>query len=350
MKATIEFFLAVAVLLVVTTFPSVHAQPKGPLDEPIKRSVCIYDPVGRNGPVFSAAKEDIKPEALKWGLRLKLLPYTDEKVAMEDFEAGVCDAVSLTGVRNRQLVKFAGSLDMMGAVPTYDHMKKVIKTLARPKAQKYLRNEKYQTISVLPAGKVFLFVRPEAMSEVEGTPSVEDLAGQRVAALSYDQQALTMIRHVGASPVPADITNFAGMFNNGSVDVAYAPAFAYEAFELYRGLGEKGAVIDYVIAQLTYQITVRRSRIPEDINLGTRGMNLAVENFDQVLDQLARFKENIPDKYWVDIPEDDKVEYNGMFRKVRQRLVEQGVYDPHMVKLLRRVRCSFEPSRAECTI
>lgn len=336
----VKLISALTLLLLLSFLPSVQA-------EVVDRELCVFDIGGKNGPVFNRMKE-FQTAALEWGVRLKLTPYTDEKVAVEDFQAGECDAVSLTGVRNRDLVKFAGSLDMMGGLQTYDHMKKTIKVLSRPKAREYLRNEHYETVAIFPGGKVFLFVRPGPMSEVEGTPTVKDLAGKRVAALSHDEQALTLIRHVGASPVPANITSFAGKFNNGSVDVAYAPAAAYEILELYKGLGEKGAVIDYTLAQLTYQITVRRSKFPDDF--GVHAMDYAVEKFDEIVDAIAKAENTIPDKYWVDIPEEHKVRYNGMFRNVRQRLVKKGIYDPRMVKLLRKIRCSFDPSLAECTM
>ena len=37
--------------------------------------------------------------ALGWGVDFKLKPYTDEKTAAEDFKAGQCDGVVLTGTR-----------------------------------------------------------------------------------------------------------------------------------------------------------------------------------------------------------------------------------------------------------
>src|SRR5690554_7836165 len=73
-----------------------------------------------------------------------------------------------------------------------------------------------------------------------------------------------MVNYVKATVVPSDITNFAGKFNNGSVDAAYAPAFAYEALELYKGIGDKGGIVDYPLAQLTIQIVARDEVLDDD--------------------------------------------------------------------------------------
>ena len=41
---------------------------------------------------------DLVPKAITWGLDVSLKPYTDEKVASNDFKAGMCDVVFLTGI------------------------------------------------------------------------------------------------------------------------------------------------------------------------------------------------------------------------------------------------------------
>ena len=74
------------------------------------RTFCVWDPVGANGPLFNVMKS-AKPSAMKWGINLELKAYTDEKIAAEDFKAGQCDSVLLTGTRAREFNKFTGSLE-----------------------------------------------------------------------------------------------------------------------------------------------------------------------------------------------------------------------------------------------
>lgn len=316
-------------------------------EEPLQRSFCVFDVVGKNGPVYNSLKR-YRTAALEWGVRIELKPYTDETVAMEDFEAGQCDGVVLTGVRNRQLVKFAGSIDMMGALPSYDHLKKALEALTTPKAQQYLQTEQYEVAGIYPAGAVYFFVRPEVMKQIDGTPSVDDFAGRKIAVMNHDQQGIVSVRHVGATPVPSDVTNFAGKFNNGSVDLIYAPASAYNALELYRGLGKKGKIIDYPLAQLTYQVTLRQNRFPD--NFGQQSREWSLSKFDKAKNRILEITNEIPETKWLQIPEKRIPKYRSMFRNVRQRLKEKGVYDPRTMDFLRNIRCGMDASRAECTM
>ena len=48
------------------------------------RSLCVFDMLGANGPYFAEMK-DYKTAALAWGVDFTLKPYTNERVAAEDF-------------------------------------------------------------------------------------------------------------------------------------------------------------------------------------------------------------------------------------------------------------------------
>ena len=54
-------------------------------------------------------------------------------------------------------------------------------------------------------------------------------------------------------------------------------------------------------------------------------------------------------RWWVEIPDADKAEYEVMMQEARNQLRDEGYYDPDMLTLLRKVRCKMEPARAECT-
>ena len=126
-------------------------------------TMCVYDPSGRNGEAFILMK-DYQTAAAGWGVNFTLKPYTDEKIAAQDFKAGKCDAVVLTGVRARAFNKFSGTIDSMGSLPTYRHLKSLLKTLAKKKAGKRMRIKKYETIAVFPGGAVYLFVNDKSIN------------------------------------------------------------------------------------------------------------------------------------------------------------------------------------------
>ena len=50
----------------------------------------------------------------------------------------------------------------------------------------------------------------------------------------------------------------------------------------------------------------------------------------------------------IEIPDDDKREYEVMMRDVRLQLRERGYYSADMLTLQRRIRCKLDSSRAEC--
>jgi hypothetical protein len=52
-----------------------------------KKTLCVWDIVGAQGDVFNMMK-DYKLAAAKMGVTFDLKPYTDEKIAAEDFKAG----------------------------------------------------------------------------------------------------------------------------------------------------------------------------------------------------------------------------------------------------------------------
>jgi hypothetical protein len=301
--------------------------------------ICVYDPSGANGDLFQMMKE-YKGAAMDWGVKITLKPYTDEKIASEDFKAKQCDGVLMTGTRGRALNRFSSTIEAMGALPTYPLLKRVFKPLLSKKGSKLL-NPKGSTevAAMFPGGAVYLLVRDKKLN------SVEALAGKRIATLDFDQAAKTMVSHVKASMSAADVSTFAGMFNNGSVDAAYAPAVAYKALELYKGVGKKGGVIRFPLAQMTLQLFIHSDRFPE--GFGQKSRDYSYKHFDQALKAVKRAESDI--KQWVEISSDDQARYEKMFQEVRLQLRDQHkVYHKKALKIMRIARCRADGARAEC--
>lgn len=331
MRLTFKSLLATAIALCLGAGAAAAAESK---------SLCIYDPSGANGDIYNLMK-DYKTAAMGWGVDFAMKPYTDEKTAAEDFKAGKCDAVVLTSTRVRLFHTFAGSLEAMGALTSYDQLATVVQQFATPKGGALLKTPEYNILGVFPGGAVWLFVRDRNID------TVPELAGKRLATLDYDEAAKTMVRHVGASMVPADLGNFAGMFNNGNVDACYAPSIAYKALELYKGLGKTGGVARYILSQLTFQIVTRAPAFTDDFANNSR--KWGADNFARYRALVEKADKQMPANAWIDIAPADKEKYDAMFQAVRLKLRDEvKVYDKNMLTLLRRVRCKAEPARAEC--
>lgn len=322
---------ALAVATALTAGSAAAAEPK---------TLCVYDPSGANGDSFQFMK-DYRTAALAWGVDFTLKPFTDEKIAAEDFKASQCDVTLITGTRARSFNKFTGTIEAMGALPTYPLLKKVIKNLARPKAAKLMREGDYEVAGILPGGAVYLFVNDRSVD------TVGELAGKKIATLDFDKAAQVMVRHVGASMIPAELATFSGMFNNGSVAACYSPSLGYQALELYKGIGSKGGVIRYPLAQLTFQLLTRTTGMPE--GFAQKSREWAASNFDRYLKVVKRADDSVKAAHWVEIPEADKAKYDVMFQEVRLRLRDtEKVYHASMLRLLRKVRCKADGARAEC--
>ena len=306
-----------------------------------KRSLCVFDIIGASGDIFNIMK-DYKTAALQWGVDLELRPYTDEKIAAEDLKAGQCDAAVLTGIRARQFNQYTGSIDSVGAIPTYEHMQTVIQVLSsnNPAINKHMKSGQFEVAGILPMGAAYLFVKDRTID------TVGELSGKSISVMEYDQAQAKMAARVGMSPVLSDITNFAGRFNNGSVDICFAPVAAYSALELYKGMQPDGGMVDYVLGQLTAQVVLRQDRFPEGFAKESRTYVMSM--FDRAMRIIDNANSEVEAKWWIKIPEADRVGYDEMMRESRVDLRDQGIYHPEMMTLLRKIRCKVDASRGEC--
>lgn len=203
-----------------------------------------------------------------------------------------------------------------------------------------MKSGDYETISIWPGGAVYLFMRDRSLTDVKA------LAGKRIATMDYDQAAITMVDRAGASMVPADIGTFAGMFNNGGVDLCYAPATAFKPLELEKGLTQNGGIARFALAQLTLQMLTRTTSVSASFIESSR--KFAATNFSKALKMIERLEKSVPSKYWIDLPPERLEKYDALLREVRIALKDKKIYDATMLRLLRKIRCKDNPSRAEC--
>lgn len=302
------------------------------------RTLCVFDPSGANGDLYKGMV-NYQTDAAAWGVNFTLKPYTSETGVIDDFKAGQCNAILVTGTRARAFVKRTGSIEAIGALPTYKLLKKAIKTLSKPKAAKLSKSGEYENVGIIPTGGVYLLVNDKSIN------TIEKLSGKRIATFSFDDAAKTMVDEAGASIASAEISSFAGMFNNRSVDACYAPATVVKPLELTKGLGSKGGMVHYPIAQTTVQIIIKSSDFPADY--GVKSREHVAKKFDDSLKAIKSAEKGLG-KYWIEIPPEDKQRYDRLFRTVRIKLRDKKTYDKTMLKIMFRLRCKADASRAEC--
>lgn len=321
--------MTAAVMMVSLTAGSAQAQ-----------SFCVYDPTGAQGPGYAFAK-DYALAARAWGINLSLKAYTDERVASEDFKAGQCDGVAITGLRGRQYNAYVGSIDSIGSVPSYRHLRTVLQVLASPQSEANMRQGPYEVVGVFPLGAAYVFVRDRNIN------SIEKAAGKKIAVLDFDKSQAKLVQQMGAQPVSSDITNFITKFNNGQVDIVAAPGIAFKPFEMYKGLGSTGAIYRFPLIQLTGHMIVRSQRFPA--GFGQKSRAFVLTQLDRADATIKQAEEGVPEKYWLDLTAADQEKYSIMMREARIQLTKDGFYDPKMMSLLKKVRCKIEPAAGECT-
>ncbi|MFE8070937.1 DUF6091 family protein [Marinobacteraceae bacterium S3BR75-40.1] len=328
--------LAIVLLgLILPLMPSAQASGQSAID----RKLCLWDPVGRNGPVYNNAKS-LKLESLNWGVNLHLEAYTDEQVASNDFLTGHCDAVITTELLARRFNKFTGSLGAVGALRNMDQFQMVVDTLTQPKAQPLMRSGEYEVGGVFPIGSVFMYVDDRSIRKIE------DFQGQKMAVLNADPIATNMVRRVGGSAVNASLTTLSGLFNNGNVDIIFAPAVAFETLELYRGLKPDGGIINYPLLLTSLQLVIRHERFPENFGQKLREFNAA--HLDSMKKRVHDAEASIPDEYWIEMDPEARQSNDLFLRESRIDLLDQGLYDPRALRLMKAIRCKQNPTAAEC--
>lgn len=312
---------------------------KLPEGQRIKRVICIWDLVGRAGPIYGAAME-ARAQALEFGVELDMVPYTNETIMIEEFKSGRCDAALMTGMRARQFNKYTGSIDAIGALPSQDHVQTLFQVITNPRSAGKMVQGEYVIMGVFSGGAAYVFVNDRAIN------TLAKAAGKKVAVLEYDPMQAKMIAGVGATPVSTDITRAPGMFNNGVVDILAAPLLAYEVLELYKGMTPNGGIINYPLAQITMQLVGRLDKFPNEAAQLIR--EASFEQYPRILEMVSQEEKKVPQKWWIQIPENDMREYENMMQQSRITLRDLDYYDADMLTLQRKIRCKYSPDRSEC--
>ncbi|MGH8493021.1 MAG: putative solute-binding protein [Moraxellaceae bacterium] len=299
--------------------------------------ICVFDPAGKKGDLF-----DLAHEYLKAAGPLQFRSYVDERIAVEDFKAGQCDGVVVSTFRARQFNPFIGSVDAFGGLAETRSLKALFSVLNRPQLQPNMVQGDYEVAGMLPLGALYVLVRDRRIN------SIGAAAGRKVAVLDWDKSQARLVEGLAAQPVAADVTSYAARFNNGEVDIMAAPAVLFERFEVQKGLGSRGAVYRFPLAQLTATLLIRSDRFPS--GFASRMRAHAPDFVDTALARINAAEAALPARYWQVFAEPEQQRYQQLLTTAREQLTRDGIYDERMMALLHRVRCMEQPGNAECVI
>lgn len=305
-----------------------------------KKKVCTWDPVGMQGPVMSFFT-DLVAKAIPWGLDLQFIPYEDENKVAADLKAGTCDIGIVTAILSRDFVQFAGTLDAIGGITSEDKLRKTLATITSPKATDLMSDGDYEVVLSMPVGSMYAFVNDKAID------NIDKFRGKKIGILNGDLQTQMFAELAGAIPVQTSLSTFAEYFNQGHIDITFMPALAYETFELYDGLGEKGGILDIRLFYGMIQAISRKSEFSDDFGVNMR--RYLYNKLPTAMSMIDTAEASIPKKYWIETTQENKDELENLYKNIRLTLKVQNQFDSRALSLLWKIRCQTSPEREECT-
>ncbi|MBC6819833.1 hypothetical protein CKK01_20505, partial [Acinetobacter baumannii] len=109
----------------------------------------------------------------------------------------------------------------------------------------------YEIAGLGTIGPAYLFVNDRSIN------TLAKAAGKKIGVFKYDEAQPKLVQHVGGQAVSVDVTNAGAKFNNHEIDIVPAPIVAFKPFELYKGLGEKGAIVRFPLTQISANFIIR---------------------------------------------------------------------------------------------
>ena len=310
-----------------------------------KKNICVFDLLGKAGESYKLI-EEWSLASKQWGGEVNLISYQDEAKVEQDFKSGQCDAFYMTSMRARAYNKFAGSIDAIGGIPSNDIAQKAISYVLDKRNEKRLINtmgkETFEVVGIGQIGSAYIFVRDRSIN------SIARAEGKKFAVLHYDYAQKIMVTRVGAVPVMSEISNFIKKFNQAEVEIVAAPAYAFKPLEIYKGLGTQGAMINFPVVNVTADLIIRKNKFPEGFGMQSRSW--FVKQLPKSFAMVKRMEAEIPAKYRMNLSKEDHVKYQKILREGRIDLTKQGIYEPAMMTVLKKARCTVERTNFECSL
>lgn len=307
--------------------------------------ICVFDLLGKSGEAYKVM-EEWALAAKTWRADVTLLSYQSEAQAEKHFEQGYCDGVYMTSMRARSYNKFAGSVDAIGAVPTYAIAQKAISFALDQRNQRRLStqigNQSYEVAGISQIGLAYIFVKDKKIN------TIEQIKGKRFAVLAYDEAQKIVVKSLGGQAVLSDISDIAKKFNNGQADIMAAPAYAYKPLEIHKGLGANGAIITFPALNMTMDLIIRPKEFSSNFGQNSRAWFLSRLNSNFAM--IQKIEAELPAQYKINLSSEDKTRYQQILREARIGLTKRGIYDPTMMSVLKRARCTVERTNFECSL
>lgn len=309
------------------------------VDGRILRTFCVWDPLGKTGPISSTV-EDQKLRSLHYGMDLTVITYQDESKLLEALRSGeTCDAALIRGIAAMEFNRFAGTIESVGGLQSTQQLQLLMQVIANPRMAPRLQDDNYTVLGVATIGETYRF------SGDSSNRSLANSSGSAIATDLLDSGAAALAQGVGARSVGGEMMANVQSYADRKVTGMISPIIAY----LVMGNGQISgdlAIMKTPIAQSTIQLIGRTDKFPPGL------AQILREDFLFKFESYSRRVKNelalISSSAWAEDTPQDVATLEAESLKVRLKLRDEGFYDATMLKLQRKIRCKFEHSRGEC--
>jgi len=305
----------------------------------ILRTFCVWDPLGKTGPISSTV-EDQKLRSLHYGMELTVITFQDEAELIEALRSDErCDAALIRGVAAMEFNRFAGTIESVGGLQSRQQVQLLMQVIANPRMSPRLTDENYTILGIATMGAAYRFTGDRNLR------SLASFNGRTVATQALDPAMGALATAFGAKAVEGDMMANVQNYADGKVDGMLSPIVAYLVMGSGQITGDVG-ILKTQVAQSTIQLVGRTEKFPPGL------AQILREDFLFKFDNYARRVDNemalVPEGFWLDDSPEDAKKLEELSLEVRLKLRDQGVYDPAMLRLQRKIRCKFDPARSEC--
>src|SRR5690554_7588245 len=95
--------------------------------------------------------------------------------------------------------------------------------------------------------------------------------------------------------------------------------------ELYKGIGDNGGIVNYPFTQITLQLVGRKDKFPQEVAQLIR--EDFYSRFQEVEEMVAKQTGDVPESVWIEIPDEDKADYQSVMQDARIKLRDRDYYE-----------------------
>lgn len=305
----------------------------------LPRTFCIWDPIGKAGPIATAAKDQVL-RSLHYGMQLTIDVFQNEQEMVETFVSKkACDAILVRGATAQRFNRFLATTEAPGALPDRQHLQLLAQVLAKPEIAEHMTNAQYTALGLVTIGYSRLY------ADSAEKASLNSLDGKSVSVADTDTGFVRLVDTLRGRTRTADMPATVQTFTNELTEFMIAPDISYLAMANGR-TGEETRGLAMPLGQSTLQLIGHSDRFPPGL------AQILREDFLFKFNSYARMLDkelgNIPTSFWINPSSADMATLNENAQKIRLTLRNEGYYDPVMLRLARKIRCRFSPDENEC--